>query len=71
MLKKRLKGMPESQVDMLIDMISKNPEFFKKIEAEIKAKTKAGMNEQAAAMMVMREHQAEMQKMFMSAQQGK
>lgn len=71
MLKKRLAGMPEEQVDMLIDMISENPDFFKKIEAEIKAKKKSGMEESAATMMVMRQYQGELQKMFMAKQSGK
>lgn len=70
MIKSRLKGLPEEQQDMLIEMILKNPDFFKKIEKEVKEKKKAGMNEQAAMMQVMRSHQSEMQKLFMQQQQG-
>lgn len=70
MIKSKLKGVPEEQQDMLIDTIIKNPDFFKQIEKEIKEKKKAGMNEQAAMMQVMRSHQAQMQKLFMNNQQG-
>lgn len=66
-LKSQLKGMPEEQIDRIIQLVEKNPELFKKIGDEIKAKTKAGRSEMAASMEVLRVHQAEIQK----ALQGK
>lgn len=63
-----MKGIPDEQIDMILEMVSKNPDLFKKIEKEIEAKKKQGIGEQAAAMTVMREHQAELQKVF---QEGK
>lgn len=63
-------GLPDDQVEIFVQLVLKNPEFFKKIEAEVKAKKKQGVNEQAAMMMVMREHQAELQKMMAGLKQG-
>ena len=61
-IKSQLKGVPDAEVDRIIALVEKNPELFKKIGNEIKAKTKAGRSEMAASMEVMREHQAELQK---------
>lgn len=65
-IKSQLKGVPEAQVDQIIAIVEKNPELFKKIGDEIKAKTKAGRSEMAASMEVMRAHQAEIQKALKS-----
>ncbi len=72
MLKKKLKGMvPDAQIDMVIEMFLENPDFFQNMEKEIKENTKKGMDQQAAAMLVMRKHQADMQKMFKASQEKK
>jgi hypothetical protein len=67
MLGSKLKaaGVSDDQMDMIIELIEKNPDFFKKIQKEVEAKTKQGVSEQAAMMTVMREHQAEFQKIMM------
>lgn len=57
-------GMSDEQVEQLIEIIGKNPEFFKKIQDQIEAKKKQGVPEQAAMMTVMREHQGELQKLL-------
>jgi len=57
-------GMNDEQIDQLIELIGKNPEFFKKIQAQVEAKKKQGISEQAAMMTVMRENQAELQKVL-------
>jgi hypothetical protein len=44
--------------------LKKNPEFFQKIQKEVEAKKKQGISEQAAMMTIMREHQAEFQKIL-------
>lgn len=64
MVKRQMKGMPEAEIDRIVDIVGKNPEIFKKIGDEIKAKVKSGRSEQAAAMEVMRVHQAELQKIM-------
>lgn len=69
LIKSKLKGLPDEQVDMIINMVSDNPDFFKKIQNEVEAKKKGGMNEMAAMMQVMREHQGELQKLMQ--QKGK
>ena len=60
-LKHKLKDVPEAQRDMLMGAMEKNPDFFKRIGDEIKARTKRGESEMAATMAVMRENQAELQ----------
>lgn len=64
MIKRQLKGLPESEIDRIVGIVSKNPEIFKKIGDEIQTKVKSGRSEQAAAMEVMRAHQAELQKIL-------
>ncbi|MCA9352644.1 hypothetical protein KC901_00495 [Patescibacteria group bacterium] len=65
-MRAKMKGMPKDQQDMILALVSQNPDFFKKIQSQIEAKEKQGQNKQLAAMQVMREHQAEIQKMMMA-----
>ena len=69
MVRAKMKNVPKDQQDMIIALVSENPDFFKKIQKEVEAKKKQGQNEQMAMMQVMREHQAEIQKLMMSYQQ--
>ena len=64
MMKKQLKGMPEAEIDRIVGIVAKNPDFFKKIGEEIEKKIKSGRSQTAATMEVMRAHQAEIQKMM-------
>ncbi len=57
-------GMSDEQVDQLLEVVAKNPEFFKKIQDQVEAKKKQGISEQAAMMTVMRENQSELQKIL-------
>ena len=68
MVRAKMKGLPKNQQDMIIAIVSENPEFFKKIQSQIKVKKKQGQNEQFAMMQVMRENQAEIQKLLMAWQ---
>ncbi len=65
LLKKMLRtqGVPEAQIDMLITMMEKNPELFKKIAEEIKAKMDAGADQQTASMQIMQKYQEELKKL--------
>lgn len=63
-IKSQLKGVPEAEVNRIIELVEKNPELFKKIGDEIQAKIKAGRSQMAASMEVMRAHQAELQKIL-------
>ncbi len=64
MLKSKLKGMPEAQQEMMMGMMEKNPDFFKKIGEEIKKRKKSGQSEMEATMVVMRENQSEFQRLM-------
>ncbi len=56
--------MNDEQIEQLLEVVSKNPEFFKKIQDQIETKKKQGIPEQAAMMTVMRENQGELQKIL-------
>lgn len=62
-LKVKMKDVPEAQRNELMSLMEQNPDFFKKIGDEVKKRVKAGQSEMAATMIVMREHQAEFQKL--------
>jgi len=67
-MKSQLKALPPQQQEMIIGAMESNPEFFTKIAKEIKAKTKAGMDQQTASMQVMLAHKNELQKIMMGNQ---
>lgn len=64
-LERQLSKLPKQQRDIMMRAFERNPDFFKKIDQEIKAKKKQGLDENVASMQVMRAHQAEFQKMMM------
>ena len=59
-MKSKLKGVPEAEQEKMLGLIEKNPDFFKKIGDEVQKRVKNGQSE----MVVMREHQAELQKLL-------
>lgn len=59
-LKYQLKDLPEDQRAMIIQLVEKNPELFKKIGEEIEAKTKAGQDKTMASIMVMKKYEREL-----------
>ena len=65
LLKKMLRtqGVPEAQIDMVINMMEKNPELFKTIAKEIQEKTKSGMDQNTASMEVMKKYESELKKL--------
>ena len=65
-LKMKMKDVPEAEREKLLLIMEKNPDFFKKIGEEVQKRVKAGQSEMAATMVVMREHQAELQKIMKS-----
>ncbi len=60
MLKKQMKGVPEAEQEKFLTLIEKNPDFFMKIAQEVQEKTKGGMGQQEAMMMVMKAHEEEL-----------
>ena len=65
LLKKMLRtqGVPEAQIDMVIAMMEKNPELFKKIAEEIQAKIKEGTDQQSASVEIMQKYEGELKKL--------
>ena len=63
LLKKMLKsqGVPEDQIDMVLGLMEKNPELFKKIANEIQGRVKGGEDQMKASMAVMQKYQSELQ----------
>jgi len=59
----RLKGVPEAQIDMFIKMMEKNPELFKTIALEVKAKVDSGADQQTASIEVMKKYEQELKKL--------
>lgn len=59
----RTQGVPEAQIDMVINMMEKDPELFKKIAEEIQAKIKGGMDQQEASMEIMKKYETELKKL--------
>lgn len=62
-LRAKMKGVPKAEQEKLLTLMEAHPEFFKKIGDKVKKRMKAGQSEMAATMVVMREHQAELQKL--------
>lgn len=63
-LKAKMKGVPEAERERMLALMEKNPDFFKKIGEEVQKRVKSGQSEMAATMVVMRQHQAELQKLM-------
>ena len=61
MLDSQLKQVPSEQREMILKVVSENPDLFKKIAEEVQVKIKEGKDQQSAAMEVMMSHQAELQ----------
>lgn len=65
MVKRQIKGMPEDQQQMIMNLVEQNPELLKTISVEIQAKTKKGIDQQSAMMQVMMDHKDELQQAMM------
>lgn len=63
-MKKQLAGMPESEQEKIIQVVSDNPEFFQKIALEIKARMDKGEDQMAATQAVMQNYRTELQGMM-------
>lgn len=65
LLKKMLakQGIPSEQIDMIIKMMEKDPELFKKIAEEIQTKIKGGMDQNTASLEVMKKYEKELKEL--------
>lgn len=59
----KAQGVPPEQIDMVIKMMEKDPGLFQKIAMEIQDKIKAGLDQQTAAMQVMKKYENELKKL--------
>ncbi len=65
LLEKQLKGLPEDQKQMIMEMVQKDPKLFEKIAKELQAEMKNnGNNQMAAATKVLPKYQAEIMKVM-------
>ncbi len=63
MLKRQMKGVPEAEQEKMLELITKNPQFFQNIAVEVDKRMKQGRPQMEAVMEVMRENQEELHKL--------
>jgi len=63
MIKSQAKNVSDEDVDKMLEVFNKNPELFKKIAEEIKAKTESGKDQMSATMEVMGKYKEELEKL--------
>jgi len=56
----KLKDVPEAQREQMTELVSKDPQLFKKIGEEIERRKKGGESEIKAAMSVMKKYRPEL-----------
>ncbi len=56
----KLKGVPEAQREQMTELITKDPQLFKKIGEEIERRKKGGEGEMKASMEVMKKYRTEL-----------
>ena len=56
----KLKDVPPAKREQMTEMVSKDPQLFKKIGEEIERRKKGGESEMKAAMEVMKKYRAEL-----------
>ncbi len=56
----KLKDLPEGQREQMTELVSKNPELFKKMGEEIERRKKGGESETRAAIEVMKKYRSEL-----------
>lgn len=59
-MKAQLKGIPQEQQDMLLDMVERNPAFFENLAKEMQEGVKQGKDQQAVMMELMNKHKDEL-----------
>ena len=65
MLERQLKNVPKEQQEMVMKLVTENPELFKKINDEIQKEIKSGKEQMSAAMLVFARHKSELQQLMM------
>ncbi len=65
LMEQKLKTLPKEQQEAIIGLVTQNPELFEEIAMKIKKRVDAGANEMMASMTVMKEYQAQIQKLML------
>ena len=60
----KAKGVPAEQLDMVMELVNKNPALFQQIASEAEAKIKSGGDQMTVMMEVMKNHQAELEQLM-------
>ena len=64
LMEHQLKNVPADQREMIMKMVDKDPELFKKISKEVKEKQKNGVDQFTASTSVMMKYKKEIQKLM-------
>lgn len=64
MIKAKMKNVPAEQQEMILQLVTKNPELFKKIGEEVERRTKGGEPQMKATMEVMKKYQNELRELM-------
>lgn len=64
LVERQLKNLPKDQQELVMKLVTENPELFKKINDEIQAEIKSGKEQMSAAMLVFSRHKSELQKLM-------
>lgn len=59
-MKAQLKGVPEDQQDMLLDLVERNPAFFENLAKEMQDGLKSGKDQQSVMLEIMQKHKDEL-----------
>jgi hypothetical protein len=62
----KLKDVPEAQREQMMQLVTKDPELFKKIGEEIERRKKGGDSEMKASMEVMKKYREELARLMQS-----
>lgn len=64
MVESQMKGIPEEQKQKVLEMVSKNPEFFNKIAEEVKKEIDNGKDQMSATIEVVSRYKEELKKIL-------
>lgn len=59
-MKSQLKGVPEDQQEMLLDLVERNPAFFENLAKEMQEGLKSGKDQQTVMLEIMNRHKDEL-----------
>lgn len=60
-IKSKLKGVPDEEIDRIIEMVEKNPDFFKEMGEKLQQMTASGMSQEQAVQKIFAENKDKLQ----------